>query len=114
MTPPPLIVTMGDPSGIGPEIVVKALAGGQAGPCVVAGLSAVIRDAVASLGLGMEVCPLSRIEEATGTPGRIELLRPAVRDPSPSAPSRPRAGARPSTPSGKGSRWPKRGAPPVS
>ena len=44
----PLAISMGDPSGIGPEIVVKALAGGRQ-RCVVLGSLDVIRAAAKRL-----------------------------------------------------------------
>ncbi|MEP0961517.1 MAG: 4-hydroxythreonine-4-phosphate dehydrogenase PdxA [Roseobacter sp.] len=74
MSNSPLVVTMGDPSGIGPEIVAKALSKGNAAACVVAGSSAVMRDAVSSLGLDLEIEKLSEIEQATGCNDRIEVL----------------------------------------
>jgi 4-phospho-D-threonate 3-dehydrogenase / 4-phospho-D-erythronate 3-dehydrogenase len=74
MIKPPLIVTMGDPSGIGPEIVAKALAQGNAGACVVAGSAAVMREAILSLGLDLKIEELSEIEQATGRKDCIEVL----------------------------------------
>lgn len=74
MIKPPLIVTMGDPSGIGPEIVTKALAQGNAGTCVVAGSAAVMRESIQSLGLTLKIEELSEIEQATGRKDRIEVL----------------------------------------
>lgn len=45
---PPVLLTMGDPAGIGPEIVVKALLQRHAlGPCVVVGDAATLRHAQA-------------------------------------------------------------------
>ncbi len=92
MPHPPLIVTMGDPSGIGPEIVVKALASGQAGPCVVAGVAAVIRNVVSSLGLNTEVHPVSQIEDATGSRDRIEVLETGGEGPFPVGKVSPKSG----------------------
>jgi 4-hydroxythreonine-4-phosphate dehydrogenase len=69
----PLIVTMGDPSGIGPEIVAKAFARG-AGPCVVAGSLVVMRQAAQALGLALDVRPLTRIEDAQPRPDRLEVI----------------------------------------
>lgn len=74
MIKPPLVVTMGDPSGIGPEIVAKALAKGNTGACVVAGSAAVMREIVCSLGLDLKIEKLSEIEQATGRKDCIEVL----------------------------------------
>jgi 4-hydroxythreonine-4-phosphate dehydrogenase len=55
----PLIVTMGDACGIGPEIVAKAWAGGTLGPAVVCGDVQVMRRALAVAGLA---APVARID----------------------------------------------------
>ncbi len=47
MTAKPLLVTMGDAAGIGPEIIVRAFAAGQAAGCVVVGDLQVMRRATA-------------------------------------------------------------------
>lgn len=47
MTRAPLLITMGDPAGIGPEIIVRAFAAGQAAGCAVVGDLAVMRRATA-------------------------------------------------------------------
>jgi 4-hydroxythreonine-4-phosphate dehydrogenase len=53
--PKPLVVTMGDPAGVGPEIIVKALLAGALDRCprplVVAGDVAVLRRAAAVFGV---------------------------------------------------------------
>lgn len=76
---PLLAVTMGDPSGVGPEVAVSALAGG--GPyalCrpVVYGDAAVLRRAVRLLGAGAEIVPVQEVaavDPALFRPGRIAL-----------------------------------------
>ena len=45
----PILLTMGDAAGIGPEILVAAFQRGQAGGCVVVGDPAVLRRAAAAL-----------------------------------------------------------------
>ncbi len=47
MSAGPLLITMGDAAGIGPEIVVRAFASGQAEGCVVIGDLGVMRRAIA-------------------------------------------------------------------
>lgn len=71
---PPLVISMGDPSGIGPEIVVKALADQNLGCCVVLGCADVIRMAAKKSAPNMAVSVLHRIEDATGAPNQIEIL----------------------------------------
>lgn len=74
----PLLVTMGDAAGIGPEIVLRAFQQGRAEGCVVIGEPAVLRRAARLLqpaGL-----PLALIERpadvADVPPGSVPVLRP--------------------------------------
>ncbi|NRF69109.1 4-hydroxythreonine-4-phosphate dehydrogenase PdxA [Aquincola sp. S2] len=53
---------MGDAAGIGPEIIVRALAGGEAGRCVVVGDVGVLRRAVRQCGL---LTPVAVLDEPT-------------------------------------------------
>lgn len=64
MTPiAPLAITMGDASGIGPEIVAKTLAkGGES--LVVFGSSVVMENIVRRLGLGLKVKRIAEPREA--------------------------------------------------
>lgn len=59
---PLLAISMGDAAGIGPEIIVRALAGGDAGRCVVIGDVGVMRRAVRQCGL---LLPVARLDEPT-------------------------------------------------
>lgn len=76
MSQPPLIVTMGDPSGIGPEIVVKALA--QETGCLVAGSLPVIQRAARDFAPELAVKPVASVEEFSGQSGVIEVLETSV------------------------------------
>ena len=73
----PLLLTMGDPCGIGPEIIVRAFQRGAADGCVVAGDLAVMRRAMA---LMPEPWPLARLEspaDAASCPPRcLPLWQP--------------------------------------
>lgn len=80
---PPLVISMGDPSGIGPEIIVKALAVQNQGRCVVLGCADVIRVAAKRSAPNTTVSVLHRIEDATGAPGQIEMLETGGRGPFP-------------------------------
>ncbi len=55
---------MGDPCGIGPEIVAKSLARPLPAPCVVVGDVAVMRRAVAACDLQWPVAELDEPEQA--------------------------------------------------
>lgn len=77
---PPLLLTMGDAAGIGPEIVLKAFAAGRATGCAVVADPAVLLRAmplVAAPGL-----PLALIDRPADMgdvpPGAVPVLRPAA------------------------------------
>jgi 4-hydroxythreonine-4-phosphate dehydrogenase len=73
---PTLAITMGDPAGIGPEIVVKALARKevyeQCNPLVVAD-AGVMRKAIKATGLSMQIHPVSRVADAGFNYGCIDV-----------------------------------------
>jgi len=70
---PPLAITMGDASGIGPEIVAKTLAkGGER--AVVFGSCAVMSDIVRRLGLDVEVRRIDAPHEARFQPRVINVI----------------------------------------
>ncbi len=66
----PLLLTMGDAVGIGPEIVLRAFVQGQAQGCVIVGKRAVLQRAAHLL--QPQGLPLALIER----PGEIELVPP--------------------------------------
>ncbi len=78
--PPPrpvVAVTLGDPASVGPEVVVKALAsGGLHGVCVpvVVGDARFVRRAIETTGVALDVVPVGRPADATGVPGRVEVV----------------------------------------
>lgn len=74
MTQPSLVITMGDPAGIGPEIVAKAFAAGKAPDCVVAGSPSVMKRAVQLVGADLEIRKITSIEEGSPEPGVINVL----------------------------------------
>jgi 4-hydroxythreonine-4-phosphate dehydrogenase len=67
-TLPALALTMGDPCGIGPEIIARAMAAGQAAGCAVVGDVAVMRRAIRQCGLQLPVAVLDRLQDAAGCP----------------------------------------------
>jgi 4-hydroxythreonine-4-phosphate dehydrogenase len=69
----PLAITMGDASGIGPEIVAKALAGSDR-HAVVFGSHAVMADVVKRLKLDVAVRRIADVEHAQPRPGTIDVV----------------------------------------
>ena len=55
----PIAITLGDPCGIGPEIVLKAFAAGLPAPCVVIGDVGLLRRESARLRLGLSIDPVA-------------------------------------------------------
>ncbi|MDE6465585.1 MAG: 4-hydroxythreonine-4-phosphate dehydrogenase PdxA [Duncaniella sp.] len=73
---PILAITMGDPAGIGPEIVVRALSHKetyeQCRP-IVTGDAAVMEEAVKLLGFDFKVNPVSDVKDALFEYGTIDV-----------------------------------------
>lgn len=71
----PLAMTMGDPSGIGPEIIVKSLYNQPDGAKnIVFGCPQVMERAVTLLKRNMVVRVLDQIDDATFLPGVLEVM----------------------------------------
>jgi len=77
MNRPIVAITMGDPAGVGPEVVVKALARPEVyercRPLVV-GDAGRLRSAVEITGVGLAVTPVAGPEDAAYEPGAIDVL----------------------------------------
>jgi 4-hydroxythreonine-4-phosphate dehydrogenase len=77
MSKPVIAITMGDAAGVGPEVVVKALAGAAASlpflPFVV-GDAARLRRAAELTGVGLRVNAVASPEEAAYQPGTVDCL----------------------------------------
>ena len=74
---PVLAITMGDPGGIGPEIIVKALSDkGVYDICspVVIGDYEALSDALRFCGLNLAINEISRPQNALGEFGRVDLI----------------------------------------
>lgn len=74
--PHPILITLGDPNGIGPEVVAKAL---QAPPCplerlVVVGSAEVLEEALRLVGTPLRPYPIASIDQATWTDASIPVL----------------------------------------
>jgi 4-hydroxythreonine-4-phosphate dehydrogenase len=73
-----LALSMGDPCGIGPETIAKAVAGGQLGRHVVVGDVAVLRRAVAQCGLRLPTVVLNDpVDAAAAPPDALVVWQPA-------------------------------------
>jgi 4-hydroxythreonine-4-phosphate dehydrogenase len=81
-TGPTVALTMGDPAGIGPEIVARTMADPPEGAAKARGLAVgdatVMRRAVAVCGLDAEVNPVDRVSDAHFEPGAIDVLDQGV------------------------------------
>jgi 4-hydroxythreonine-4-phosphate dehydrogenase len=77
MKPPLIGITMGDPTGIGPEIIVKALSAGepfQACRPIVFGDEQVLLEAIGREGLPVRIKVIDEIPEEGYQPGEIFLF----------------------------------------
>lgn len=78
----PIIATMmGDPSGIGPEIVAKALATGEPqklSRCLVIGSIDAFRQGIGYAGVDLKTRVIKSVAEAQFTPGVIDVLDPGT------------------------------------
>ena len=77
VAPLPLLVTMGDPAGIGPEIVAKAAAAGELDDAVVVGDVGVLRRAATACGLVLPVAALEHpSDRGACPPGALAVCPP--------------------------------------
>jgi 4-phospho-D-threonate 3-dehydrogenase / 4-phospho-D-erythronate 3-dehydrogenase len=67
-------ITMGDPAGVGPEIVAKVLAERPSARAVVVGDAGILRRAVGLLDLPLEVSAIERPADARFAEGVIDLV----------------------------------------
>jgi 4-hydroxythreonine-4-phosphate dehydrogenase len=76
MKEPIIAVTLGDPAGIGPEVVVKAVAADRPVRCrpLVVGSRRVIQRAIELCGLSVELRVIEDPERAEGAGGGVELV----------------------------------------
>ena len=91
-TRPILGVTLGDPSGIGPEVLMRALADEavfRACRPWVLGDAGVLAETGPRLGLALELREISEPEESRGRPGTVEFLALSRLGPGDRAPGRP-------------------------
>ncbi|MEM6660631.1 MAG: 4-hydroxythreonine-4-phosphate dehydrogenase PdxA [Pseudomonadota bacterium] len=77
---PPLVISMGDPSGIGPEIVAKCFAGGHAPDCFVVGSPDVMRRAASLAGLNSVVREANDLTGVSAAQSVIPVLRTVQAD----------------------------------
>lgn len=80
MSKPVVAVTMGDPAGIGPELIVKVLsqeATYQACRPLLIASPVAMRTATGLLGSALRFRPIASAADAAFTPGEVDLLCPA-------------------------------------
>lgn len=70
----PIGITMGDPCGIGPEIIARVFANGLPEQAVVIGDARVMERAVRALNLPLQVQPIASVDEALPDSGLIAVL----------------------------------------
>ena len=81
--PPTLLVTMGDPCGIGPEILALAITHPQTASKsnkIIIGNIPTMKEAIKLRNLCLKVNPISSIEQATFSEGLINVLDPGNLD----------------------------------
>lgn len=91
---PVIAVTLGDPAGVGPEILVRALADpdlAQTAHCLVYGDARVLEKAIREAALALRVHAVARPAEARWAPGTIEVVDLANADPDGFAPGQVQA-----------------------
>ncbi len=71
----PIGITMGDPAGIGPEIVARMFAEGPPSPSLVIGDAAILERAVRLIGAGLTVRGIADPREARDMAGTIDLIQ---------------------------------------
>src|ERR1700690_1417089 len=74
MTIPPIALTMGDPAGIGPEIIAKLWADGGLPPALVIGDEEMMRRAIGITGAGLSVRGIGQPSEAKFGAGTVDVL----------------------------------------
>ncbi|WP_372723140.1 PdxA family protein [Immundisolibacter sp.] len=85
MNQPALAVTIGDPCGIGPEILAKAMASGepqQKARMLFIGSADAMRRGIAVAGVDLGVKPVSSVAEVGNDPRVISILDSGVLDPA--------------------------------
>ncbi|MBB2830641.1 UNVERIFIED_ORG: 4-hydroxythreonine-4-phosphate dehydrogenase [Rhizobium esperanzae] len=70
----PIGITMGDPCGIGPEIIARVFANGLPAQAVVIGDARVMERAVRALNLPLQVQPIASVDDALPDSGLIAVL----------------------------------------
>ena len=96
MTTKNIAVTMGDPAGIGPEIIIKALSAGElnGAPAVVIGCLETLRRIMAQGHMPpVELREIATVAQARFTPGVIHVLDEPLADPQALVPGKVQAQA---------------------
>jgi len=94
MTEAPIVAaTIGDPCGIGPEVLIKALADGAAPERILlVGDCGVVEQAIELAGAGFSARPVKNVAQARFAPDCLDVLDPGTLDPRAVTPGKPSAG----------------------
>jgi 4-hydroxy-L-threonine phosphate dehydrogenase PdxA len=74
---PIIAVTMGDAAGIGPEVIIKALAFGKTHAIcrpLVIGESSIMQEAINLIGKPLKLHPIRDVDKVKGEAGTIDLF----------------------------------------
>jgi 4-hydroxythreonine-4-phosphate dehydrogenase len=74
---PVIAITLGDPAGVGPEIIAKALAGDEVWALcrpIVVGDAGLLADAIALIAASLTLHPVASVDEARFDPSRPDVL----------------------------------------
>lgn len=85
MSKPIIAISLGDPAGIGPEILVRTVADAgvnQVARCVVYGDARVVEKAAREAGLNLKIRSIHKATEAVYAPGTVEVVNLANADPA--------------------------------
>lgn len=85
MSKPIIAISLGDPAGIGPEILVRTVADAgvnQVARCVVYGDARVVEKAAREAGLNLKIRSINQATEAVYAPGTVEVVNLANADPA--------------------------------
>ncbi|CAH1043582.1 4-hydroxythreonine-4-phosphate dehydrogenase PdxA [Halomonas sp. TD01] len=77
----PLLVTTGEPAGIGPEITLMLAANGQLNNSVAIGDTGLLKQRAALLGLHLDVVEAAPGSREASSPGRLVVWHAALREP---------------------------------
>lgn len=85
MPKPIIAITMGDPAGIGPEVILKALTQSgvrESGRFIIFGDANILHREAGRLGIKIPIIPIAGISEAAFPPNAIEIINLTILSPT--------------------------------